>query len=194
MWGLEAAQPELGVSVKLAHELLTGLAQRGLLHVRKLHSRRWDYFLTPTGVAEKARLTFEFLDFTMQFYRSARRQSAEVLSKAAKGGVKRIAFLGANELAEIASLGAQEWHLQVVDIFDDTHAGEESLGVKVRPISELDQSDAERILVTAFDPREPMARRYLPKGIDDDERFLWIFDVPDDVSQVPEVEADKSDG
>jgi DNA-binding MarR family transcriptional regulator len=169
---------KLGVSVRLAHELLSGLVQRGLLHVRKLHSRRWDYFLTPTGIAEKARLTYEFLDFTMQFYREARRRSADALRRASAQGIHNIAFLGMTELAEIASLGAQEWGLRVVDVFDDRRAGDSFLGVRIRPVADLADSRAERIVVTAFDPADPMGRRYLPAGMAEQDRFLWIFDLP----------------
>ena len=170
---------KLSVSVKLAHELLGRLVKKGMLHVRKRHARRWDYFLTPEGLMEKARLTCQFLDFSMQFYREARRRSAEVLAGAAREGMHRIAFLGATELAEIASLGAREWGLDVVDVFDDALAGKGFLALTVRPVGEIRDSTAERILVTAFDPQEPMSRRYLPEGADDDSRFLWIFDLPE---------------
>ena len=177
---------KLQVSVKLAHELLSRLVQKGLLHVRKLHARRWDYFLTPRGIAEKARLTYEFLDFTMQFYREARRRSAEVLSKASKAGARSVAFLGATELAEIASLGCQEWRLQIADVFDDTRAGKAFLGQTVRPLAELNGTTADRVLVTTFDPANPMDAHYLPPGVEGDGRFLWIFDLPG----VPEGEGD----
>ena len=150
-----------------------------MLHIRKLNSRRWDYFLTPRGVTEKARLTYEFLGFTMQFYREARRRSAEVLAQASKAGVKRIALLGANELAEIASLGAQEWGLEIVDVFDPSPAGKAFLGRPVRPTSEVEHTSAQQILVTAFDPAEPMARHYMPAGVEADPRLVWIFDLPD---------------
>lgn len=178
---------KLNVSVKLAHELLKQVVQKGLVHVQKRHYRRWDYFLTPQGIAEKARLTYEFMDFTMQFYREARRRSSEVLAQARKGGVSRVAFLGVSELAEISFLGIREQKLQLLDVFDDTHAGEEFLGLTVRPLSEWPRSAAEKGLVTAFDPTLPMARNYLPAGLSAsgnghppaDPRLLWIFAAPE---------------
>ena len=94
------AARKLGVSVKLAHEILRKMVTKGLLHVKKEHARRWDYFLTPSGIAEKTRLTYEFLDFSMQFYREARRRSAQLCRDLSEAGVKRVAFLGAGELAE----------------------------------------------------------------------------------------------
>jgi predicted transcriptional regulator len=176
---------KLGVSVNLAHELLTGLAKRGLFHIRKRHARRWDYYLTPKGITEKMRLAYEFLGFSMQFYREARRRSAAVLRKAHEEGVKRVALLGATELAEIASLGMREWQLELVDIFDEARAGERLLGMRVRPLDEVAASNAERILVTAFDPEEPMGRRYVPRGVRDDGRLMWIFDVPEGAADAP---------
>jgi len=169
---------KLDVSVKLAHDLLTNLVKKGLLHIAKRHARRWDYFLTPSGLAEKARLTCEFLDFSLQFYREARRRSAEALAQASKERVRKVAFLGATELAEIAALGAREWNIEIVDVFDDAKAGQSFLGLTVRPVAELASTRARRILVTAFDPKEPMSRRYLPGGAKDDGRFMWIFDLP----------------
>jgi DNA-binding MarR family transcriptional regulator len=105
------AASKLGVSVKLAHKLLTGLVARGLLHVTKEDSRHWRYVLTPQGFAEKARLTREFIEFSFEFYREARRRSAQVCRDLSGAGVRRIAFLGLGELAEIAYLGVQEWDL-----------------------------------------------------------------------------------
>jgi predicted transcriptional regulator len=184
---------KLDVSVKLAHALVKQLVQKGMLDIRKHHSRRWDYFLTPKGIAEKARLTYEFIDFTMQFYREARRRSSEVLAQARKAGVTRVAFLGASELAEIAYLGIQEQKLELVDVFDDALAGQKFLGLTVRPVSELPLSAAEKVLVTAFDRTLPMDRHYLPPGVvpasgnDEDRphadpRLIWVFGAPQEAS------------
>ncbi|MGD0999516.1 MAG: winged helix-turn-helix transcriptional regulator [Candidatus Brocadiia bacterium] len=180
---------KLDVSVKLAHALVKQLVQKGMLDIRKHHARRWDYFLTPKGIAEKARLTYEFIDFTMQFYREARRRSSEVLAQARKSGVTRVAFLGASELAEIAYLGIQEQKLQLADVFDDALAGQKFLGLTVRPVSDLPLSAAEKVLVTAFDRTLPMDRHYLPPGVvpaagngEDlshaDPRLIWVFGAP----------------
>jgi predicted transcriptional regulator len=190
------AARKLEVSVKLAHSLLSQLVTKGLLHIHKQNSRRWDYFLTPTGIAEKARLTYQFLDFTMQFYREARRRSAEVLAAMEKSGVRRIAFLGATELAEIAYLGIRERNLVLTDVFDDTLAGKDFLGIPVQAIHEMANCKAERILVTAFDPKMPMGERYLPQpaaalletGVLSEDQLAWVFTSRNDKPIVPRPE------
>lgn len=166
---------KLNVSVKLAHELLAKLVSKGLLHVKKRNARRWDYFMTPSGLAEKARLTYEFLDFTMQFYREARRRSSELLAGLKREGIERVAFLGTGELAEIVYLGVSELGMEIVDVFDRETAGQKFLQLAVRPPEDIPESSAQKIVVTTFDPKLPMGEDYLPNGVESDERFVWVF-------------------
>ena len=169
------AARKLGVSVKLAHKLLTGLVERGLLHVTKADARHWRYVLTPGGVAEKTRLTREFLEFSLQFYREARRRSAQVCRDLSESGVRRIAFLGLGELAEIAYLGVREWGLELVEVYDGPNAGRTFFGCLVQPLEAAPQAGAEAIVVTAFNPEHPMTPRWLPGPVQADGRMVWIF-------------------
>ena len=116
------ASKKLGVSIRLAHALLKTMVSKGLLHVTVIHARRWDYFLTPKGIAEKTRLTMEFLDFSMTFYREARKRSAQLCRDLAESGVRNVSFLGNSELAEIAYLGVQEWGLCLTAVYGDIPA------------------------------------------------------------------------
>ena len=169
------AATRLGVSVKLAHETLKRMVSRGLLHVKKLNSRRWDYFLTPSGIAEKARLTVEFVEFSMGFYREARRQSAQVCRKLSEQNLKTVALLGSGDIAEIIYLGIQEWDLTLLGIFDDGADKESFMGVDVQPATALKLTDAAAIIVAVYDQQQPMSGQFLPAGVDRDERMHWIF-------------------
>jgi predicted transcriptional regulator len=185
------AASKLGVSVKLAHKLLSGLVQRGFLHVKKENPRRWQYFLTPRGLSEKARLTREFVEFSFQFYREARRRSAMVCRRLAEAGVKRVAFLGLGELAEIAYLGVQEWGLELVEVFDSRQEGKVFFGCRARRTEGVAGSEAERIILTAFDPKHPMRPGFLPEQVEADPRMVWIFGEPSVATsgQAPAAEA-----
>jgi hypothetical protein len=169
------AARKLGVSVKLAHELLKKMVAKGLLHVKKEHARRWDYFVTPTGIAEKTRLTYEFLDFSFQFYREARRRSAQLCRDLAEAGVKRVAFLGAGEMAEIVFLGVVEWKLQLAAVYDDERVGHAFMGTGVQPLADLPRTDCERIIVCVYYKAHPMTAGYLPEGVARDPRMAWVF-------------------
>lgn len=167
------AAAKLGCSVKLAHELLKKMVDRGLLHVKKHHSRRWDYFLTGHGIAEKARLTYEFIDFSMHFYNEARKQSSRVCKEIADSGKKRVAIVGCGDLAEITYLGIKEWNLELVEVFaNDAY---NFLGHKVKPLSELPNSVSEAIIICLYDAKNPMKSNYLPENIERNSKMFWIF-------------------
>jgi len=169
------AASKLGVSVKLAHEILKRMVTKGLLHVKKEHSRRWDYFLTPTGIAEKTRLTYEFLEFSMQFYREARRRSAQLCRNLAESGVKRVAFLGAGEMAEIVYLGVVEWKLELVAAYDQEKQGGTFMATPVAPLTAIPSSSAEAIIVCQYDKKHPMTAHFLPDGVAPSLKMHWVF-------------------
>ncbi len=169
------AASKLGVSVKLAHETLKQMVARGLLHVKKEHARRWDYFLTPQGIAEKTRLTCEFLDFSMQFYREARRRSAQLCRDLHEVGTSHIAFLGAGEMAEIVYLGVVEWKLQLSEVFDDDRTGRDFMGIRVQPVAHISSARTEAIIICQYDSKHPMTERFLPPGVSESDRMHWVF-------------------
>jgi len=171
------AAAKLGCSVKLAHAVLSKMVGRGLLHVKKLHSRRWDYFLTPKGMAEKVRLTYEFLDFSMRFYQEARKASSKVCRDLAEEGKRRVAFIGSGDLAEIVYLGVKEWGLELVGVFDGDGGGS-FLGHPVEPLSDARESRADALVVCLYDKKNPMSSaKYLPEGIEPTDKMRWTFAV-----------------
>jgi hypothetical protein len=172
------AASKLGVSVKLAHELLKGMVSRGLLHVRKANARRWEYFLTPRGIREKARLTLEFIEFSMVFYREARRRSASVCRALSESSVETVGLLGAGDLAEIVYLGIQEWGLVLTEVYDAEPGREPFMGVPVQPYGALADSKADAIVVSVYDKQHPMADDYVPEGVQVMDNMHWVFHAP----------------
>lgn len=164
---------KLGCSVKLAHALLGKMVQKGLLHITKHHARRWDYFLTPRGLAEKTRLTYEFLEFSMSFYQEARKLSSQLCRDLAEDGVSTIAFLGASDLAEIVYLGVKEWSLELIEVYGE--GSTRFLGIPVAPLSRVSESNAEAIIVCLYDKKRPETPRYLPENLPAMDNMYWVL-------------------
>ncbi|HJO95141.1 MAG TPA: hypothetical protein QF753_17225, partial [Victivallales bacterium] len=167
-------------SVKLAHTLLKKMVLKGLLNVQKLNSRRWEYFLTSKGITEKVKLTYEFLEFSMQFYHEARKKSSQVCKEIADQNIKNIGLIGTGDLAEIVYLGIKEWNLNLTEVFDNSHNN--FLGHNVISFSELSCSSSDNLIVCMYDKSHPMTKNYLPevvrKVIFENNQFnklIWIF-------------------
>lgn len=108
----------LGVALGLTNAVLKRCVKKGLLKVREVPAKRFAYYLTPQGFAEKSRLTAEYLSHSLQFYREARGEYTEVMRYCETRNWSRIALVGATDLAEIASLAARETQVDVIGILD----------------------------------------------------------------------------
>ncbi|WP_341702892.1 winged helix-turn-helix transcriptional regulator [Ferrovibrio sp.] len=96
----------LDVALGLANALLKRCVAKGLVKIQNAPARRYAYYLTPKGFAEKSRLVAEYLETSLNFFRRARSQYEEAFAALAARGVRRIAIVGSGELAEIALLSA----------------------------------------------------------------------------------------
>ena len=138
----------VGIALAVTNSYIGRLLRKGHLKARTLPRNRLKYFVTPSGLALKARLTYEYVTGSLRFYQEARTRLKQVLARLEGEGVRRVAFLGAGDLAEIAYLTIQESSLEFSGIFDDSKAGEAFFGRKVQPETELTASGAERLLYT----------------------------------------------
>ncbi|MCW8835641.1 MAG: winged helix-turn-helix transcriptional regulator [Rhodospirillales bacterium] len=110
----------LGVALGLTNALVKRCVRKGLLKVKDVPARRFAYYLTPHGFAEKSRLTAEYLTVSLDFFRRARGEYAEAMAECKERGWNRVAIHGAGELAEIALLAAREAGVELVAVIDPT--------------------------------------------------------------------------
>ena len=107
---------------------LKRLVRKGYIKMKTMPPNRVVYFVTPSGISRKARLTYEYMVGTLAFYREARERSRRLFWQLEQEGIRRVAFLGARDLAEICYLSLQETGVELVGIYDDGRAGEDFLG------------------------------------------------------------------
>src|SRR5258708_6248234 len=99
---------ELGIALGLVNAYLKRCIKKGLVKVHDVPARRYAYYLTPRGFAEKSRLTVQYLSDSFSFFRLAKRDCAQVLDAAKANGFSRLVLAGQSDLAEIAILCAME--------------------------------------------------------------------------------------
>lgn len=107
----------LGIAVGLVNAYLKRCVRKGLVKVRHVPARRYAYYLTPQGFAEKSRLTAEYLGFSFAFFRNARAECVDLLEAAEQRGAGRILLVGDGDLTEIATLAARETGVQLVGVW-----------------------------------------------------------------------------
>ena len=122
---------DLGIALGLANAYLRRCVRKGLVKVSQVPLNRYAYYLTPQGFAEKSRLTAEYLAYSFDFFRRARRDCSDLLWRCAAQGWRRAALYGAGDLAEIALLSAGDTGVAIICVIDEAVTGRRCAGLAV---------------------------------------------------------------
>jgi len=122
---------ELGIALGLVNAYLKRCVKKGLVKVHDAPARRYAYYLTPQGFAEKSRLTVQYLSDSFSFFRMAKGDCASVFAEAKTNGFARLVLAGKSDLAEIAILCAVESGIAIVAIVDPRSEDPRFVGVEV---------------------------------------------------------------
>lgn len=109
---------ELGIALGLVNAYLKRCVKKGLVKVGQAPARRYAYYLTPQGFAEKSRLTVDYLSASFSFFRQAKADCARVFESAKSRGFRRLVLAGQSDLAEVAILCAVESGVTIVAVVD----------------------------------------------------------------------------
>ena len=139
---------ELGIALGLVNAYLKRCMKKGLVKVRHTPARRYAYFLTPQGFAEKSRLTVEYLSHSFGFFRQAKTDCSELFRTAKVRGVNSVLFVGRSDLAEIAALCALDHGISIAGVVQDGETNERFIGLPVFPEFEAVTEPFDAILVT----------------------------------------------
>lgn len=122
---------ELGIALGLVNAYLKRCIRKGLVKVGEAPARRYAYYLTPSGFAEKSRLTVSYLSHSFGFFRQAKADCEAVLTSAKLSGFDRIALAGCSDLAEIAMICAREVGTDISAIVDPAATVKTFAGISV---------------------------------------------------------------
>ena len=114
---------KLSIAIGLTNLYLKRLVLKGYVKCLNVRPNRIQYLLTPKGLAEKTRLTYEFMDYSLHLYGQTRRQLRQRLLPLATGERKRVAIFGSGEAAELAYMSIMELNLELAGVFDAAAEG-----------------------------------------------------------------------
>ena len=104
---------QLGVAVGSVNWYLKRLIRKGYVKVTHLERRKLKYFVTPDGLALKARLTSEYVEVSLRVYRELRQAARETLAQVRGAGFAAVKAGGRDEAMEIFRLTCLEEGVEV---------------------------------------------------------------------------------
>lgn len=163
----------LELALGLTNLMIRRLVKKGYVKVVSVRKNRIRYFLTPTGILEKTRLSYEFLEYSLHLHRQVRRILTETLAQGAAAGGRRVVFFGAGEIAEIAYLTVKELGLELVGVVDEEAAGKTFLGLPVLRLQDLERLSFDFGIVSVLNGGlEGLRRRLSECGVPEHKMYV----------------------
>lgn len=156
---------KLNIALGLVNSYIKNLVSKGYITIKAIPPKRYAYYLTPKGFAEKTRLTYHHLQNFTNLYREARRDFKELFNSFYKDGVKSVVFAGADEAAEIAYLSLQEFDIEFAGIVDSEREGKDFFKYKIMPFERIKEIDADFVIVSSFLKRDEIYKRLIEADI-----------------------------
>lgn len=155
----------LGIALGLVNSYIKNLVAKGYITVKAIPPKRYAYYLTPKGFAEKTRLAYNlFQDYT-HIYREAKNNLRKLFKEMSGKGIRKVVFAGTDEVAEIAYITLQETGMELVGIVDSEKAGEKFFGRPILPIQSIEGVKYDRIVVTSYLKREALYKELLARKV-----------------------------
>jgi DNA-binding MarR family transcriptional regulator len=160
----------LGIALGLTNLYLKRLIRKGYVKCVTVSPNRLIYALTPKGVARKGRLTYEFMKYSLDFYRDARQHLRLSLSHAVAQR-QRVAIYGTGDAAELVYLLVRDMGLDLAAVFGPV-PGDPFLGLPVLGIADHANVTFDVLIVAVLERPAGTAKLLRRAGVPDDKVLM----------------------
>jgi DNA-binding MarR family transcriptional regulator len=155
-----------GIALGVTNACIKRMVRRGWIRITGLNQRRMQYYLTPKGFAERAKLTVDLISWTVQHYATLKDLIGSKLLEMQGEGVERVVFYGVCDEMEIAYITLQGVNLKLVGIVEDDekYRPQFIFGYELEPVSRVRELRPQGILITTTlesDRKMDRVKKYL---------------------------------
>lgn len=156
----------VGIAVGLVNSYVKNFVAKGYVRVSSFPKNRYKYLLTPKGVTEKTRLTYQHLHYFTNLYTTARKDFKTLFSDLERDGVKTVLFCGVDEVAEIAYLSLQETNIELIGVIDTDAVQTLFFRYEIAPIEEIRAFNFDRVIVTSLKRQAQLFEKLEEMGLE----------------------------
>lgn len=109
----------VGIAVGLVNILMKRAVTRGAIKIKQIPARRYAYYLTPKGFAEKAKLVTRYLDSSLHLYRKLRIEYRDIFTNLEAKGIHEIVLVGDVDIAELAIMAAFDSNVTIIGLVNE---------------------------------------------------------------------------
>ncbi len=155
----------LNIALGLVNSYMKNLISKGYVTIKAIPSKRYAYYLTPKGFAEKSRLTYKHLQNFTNLYKIAKKDFQVLFRRLEKENVKKVVFCGVDEVAEIAYISIQAFEIELIMVVDYEKGKKKFFNYTVRPLEDLKTGACDRVVITSMFRKEELHKKLLAIGV-----------------------------
>jgi hypothetical protein len=167
-----------GVALGLTNLLIRRLAKKGFIKITHMKGKHLRYLITPQGIAEKTRLTYQYIHYSLYYYRQIRQFLSRSLSAFAATNRRNILLIGTGEVAEIAYLTVRELGLNLTGFIDGRAANPTFLNYAVHSFEDLPHLSFDAAIIASLQDRSEVYGELLRANVREED----IVAVPETFS------------
>lgn len=158
---------KLDISLGLVNSFVKRIVRKGYFKVTTIPGRRVRYLLTPKGIAEKSRLTTEYLRYSLSYYSEIRRRLMDFAEELDNQGVGSVALVGTGELVELFTLALRQAKIEMSHIFSEDNSNGWFLGYPVESFKAIENGTFDKICLVGLDNVPAVRERLEQLGVGD---------------------------
>jgi len=149
-----ALADKLDIALGLVNLYIKRLYKKGHIKIKTLPRNRIKYIVTPKGFTEKSRLTYTYMNCSLQYIRALRASIENAYRKMISEEAHKILLWGDGEIAELCFITTRGLPLKIVGVVSDKREDNDFFGQRIYTVDEIDRLDYDAILVASIDHKD----------------------------------------
>lgn len=148
-----ALAARLGIALGLVNAYVKRLYKKGYIKVKNLPKNRIKYIITPKGFTEKARLTYNYMHRSVNYFKEVRNKIENTYTNMMSSGVKNILLWGDGEIAELCYISTRGLPLKIVGVVADRRIESGFFGYHIYLPHDIRDINYDAILVASIEDK-----------------------------------------
>ncbi len=141
---------KLDIALGLVNAYIKRLTKKGYIKITTIPKNRVKYILTPKGFTAKVRLTYEYMHYSMSYFKNIRERIDIIYKKMISSGAENILIWGDGEVAELSYISMRGLPLKLIGIVDSNRIENGFFGHTVYSFEDFPTLSYDAILLTSF--------------------------------------------
>jgi DNA-binding MarR family transcriptional regulator len=153
-----ALADNLGIALGLVNAYIKRLYSKGYIKIKNLPRNRIKYIITPKGFAEKAKLTYNYLHHSINYFKDARKKIEHAYAVMLASGVRNVLLWGDGEIAELCYISARGLPINIVGVIGEKNIENGFFGHHVYSEDAARSIEYDAVLVSSLDMRDKIMK------------------------------------